>query len=100
MTTASEPDVGDDVQTDSATPDIHTTAGKLSELRRRLDEARAPMGQAAIDKTHEMGLMTARERIENLLDPGSFVEIDALARHRATTFGLAERRPQIGRAHV
>ena len=93
MTTASEPDVGDDVQTDSATPDIHTTAGKLSELRRRLDEARAPMGQAAIDKTHEKGLMTARERIENLLDPGSFVEIDALARHRATTFGLAERRP-------
>ncbi|WP_291080475.1 acyl-CoA carboxylase subunit beta, partial [Dietzia sp. UBA5065] len=93
MTTASEPDVSDDVQTDAATPDIHTTAGKLSELRRRLDEARAPMGQAAIDRTHDKGLMTARERIENLLDPGSFVEIDALARHRATTFGLAERRP-------
>ncbi|MBB1011337.1 propionyl-CoA carboxylase beta chain [Dietzia kunjamensis] len=97
MTTASEPDVNsalsNDVPTASATPDIHTTAGKLSELRRRLDEARAPMGQAAVDKTHDKGLMTARERVENLLDPGSFVEIDALARHRATTFGLAERRP-------
>ncbi|NLD85911.1 MAG: methylmalonyl-CoA carboxyltransferase, partial [Actinomycetales bacterium] len=93
MTTASETDVSADVPSDSATPDIHTTAGKLSELRRRLDEARAPMGQAAIDKTHDKGLMTARERIENLLDDGSFVEIDALARHRATTFGLAERRP-------
>lgn len=51
------------------------------------------MGQAAIDKVHDKGIMTARERIENLLDPGSFVEIDALAKHRSVNFGLAERRP-------
>ena len=88
MTTASQPDPGTDAQID-----IHTTAGKLADLRRRLDEAHAPMGQAAIDKVHDKGIMTARERIENLLDPGSFVEIDALAKHRSVNFGLAERRP-------
>lgn len=89
MTTASQPDEG---ATD-APIDIHTTAGKLEDLRRRLAEAHAPMGQAAVDKVHDKGLMTARERIENLLDPGSFVEMDALAKHRSSNFGLAERRP-------
>ena len=89
MTIASQPDEGGQ----DAPIDIHTTAGKLADLRRRLDEAHAPMGQAAIDKVHDKGLMTARERIENLLDSGSFVEIDALAKHRSQNFGLAERRP-------
>lgn len=44
-------------------------------------------------KQHQRGKLTARERIDLLLDPGSFVEFDALARHRAYNFGLEQRRP-------
>ncbi|MBD0863765.1 acyl-CoA carboxylase subunit beta [Gordonia sp. zg691] len=74
-------------------PDIHTTAGKLADLRNRLEETKHPVGEAAVEKTHAKGKLTARERITHLLDDGSFVELDALARHRSTNFGLAERRP-------
>ncbi|WP_331712350.1 carboxyl transferase domain-containing protein, partial [Rhodococcus sp. EPR-157] len=63
-------------------PDIHTTAGKLADLRSRREAAMAPSGEAAIDKVHAKGKLTARERITALLDDGSFVEMDALARHR------------------
>ncbi|AEF42270.1 acyl-CoA carboxylase subunit beta [Hoyosella subflava] len=75
------------------TIDIHTTAGKLADLRRRLEESRHPVGEAAVAKVHDKGKLTARERIEQLLDDGSFVELDALARHRSTNFGLADNRP-------
>ncbi|WP_439032435.1 acyl-CoA carboxylase subunit beta [Gordonia terrae] len=85
MTTAS--------RDDAAAPDIHTTAGKLADLRNRLEETKHPVGEAAVEKTHAKGKLTARERITHLLDEGSFVELDALARHRSTNFGLAERRP-------
>ncbi len=76
-----------------AAPNIHTTAGKLADLRQRLEEVKHPVGEAAVEKVHAKGKMTARERIENLLDEGSFVELDALARHRSINFGLADRRP-------
>ena len=78
---------------DDAEPDIHTTVGKLADLRNRLAEAEHPVGEAAVERVHAKGKLTARERITHLLDEGSFVELDALARHRATNFGLAERRP-------
>jgi len=74
-------------------PDIHTTAGKLADLRRRAEETLHPVGEAAVEKTHARGKLTARERILALLDEDSFVELDALARHRATTFNLQENRP-------
>ncbi|MFQ6393239.1 acyl-CoA carboxylase subunit beta [Nocardia sp. KC 131] len=77
----------------AGSPDIHTTAGKLADLRNRLDEAKHPMGEAAVDKVHAKGKMTARERILALLDEGSFVELDALARHRSVNFGLENNRP-------
>src|SRR5690242_11259846 len=77
----------------SVQPDIHTTAGKLADLRNRLDEAKHPMGEAAVDKVHARSKMTARERILALLDEGSFVEMDALARHRSKNFGLENTRP-------
>ncbi|MFC9766359.1 carboxyl transferase domain-containing protein, partial [Rhodococcus jostii] len=65
--------------TDSAvTPDIHTTAGKLADLRNRQAEAQHPSGEAVVDKVHAKGKLTARERITALLDEGSFVELDAL----------------------
>ncbi|MGB6183016.1 MAG: acyl-CoA carboxylase subunit beta [Rhodococcus sp. (in: high G+C Gram-positive bacteria)] len=74
-------------------PDIHTTAGKLAELAARQSQAERPMGEAAVEKVHAKGKLTARERITALLDEGSFVELDALARHRSVNFGLAENRP-------
>ncbi|MEV6428873.1 acyl-CoA carboxylase subunit beta [Nocardia sp. NPDC051463] len=77
----------------AGSPDIHTTAGKLADLRNRLEEANHPMGEAAVDKVHAKGKMTARERILALLDEGSFVELDALARHRSVNFGLENNRP-------
>ncbi|MYS79350.1 acyl-CoA carboxylase subunit beta [Embleya scabrispora] len=74
-------------------PDIHTTAGKLADLERRIDEAVHAGSARAIEKQHAKGKMTARERIEYLLDEGSFVELDEFARHRSTNFGLESNRP-------
>jgi propionyl-CoA carboxylase beta chain len=73
--------------------DIHTTAGKLADLHRRNDEAVHAGSARAVEKQHAKGKMTARERIEALLDEGSFVELDELARHRSTSFGLETNRP-------
>ena len=77
----------------AAEPDIHTTAGKLSDLYRRLDGAVHAGSEAAVERQHAKGRQTARERIDQLLDPGSFVELDALTRHRSTNFGMEARRP-------
>ncbi|MGH3508709.1 MAG: acyl-CoA carboxylase subunit beta, partial [Nocardioidaceae bacterium] len=73
--------------------DIHTTSGKDTDLGRRLDEAVHAGSARAVEKQHARGKKTARERIELLFDEGSFVEIDELARHRSTAFGLEKRRP-------
>jgi propionyl-CoA carboxylase beta chain len=85
-----EPGEGTEVPEDI---DIHTTAGKLEDLDRRLDEAIHAGSAKAVEKQHAKGRKTARERIELLFDEGSFVELDELARHRSTSFGLAEKRP-------
>ncbi|MFN2523475.1 MAG: acyl-CoA carboxylase subunit beta, partial [Mycobacteriales bacterium] len=74
-------------------PDIHTTAGKLAELRSRVEQSLHPGTDAALEKRHAKGQRGARERIEAFLDPGSFTETDALARHRARDFGLEKKRP-------
>jgi propionyl-CoA carboxylase beta chain len=73
--------------------DVRTTAGKLADLERRTDEAVHAGSARAVDKRHAQGRKTARERIEALLDEGSFVELDQLARHRSRGFGLQEHRP-------
>jgi propionyl-CoA/long-chain acyl-CoA carboxylase carboxyl transferase subunit len=78
-------------QADSAAP--HTTAGKIADLQRRRDEAVHAGSERAVERQHAKGKMTARERIERLLDPGSFTELDELARHRATAFGIDANRP-------
>ncbi|MFZ0158343.1 MAG: acyl-CoA carboxylase subunit beta [Kineosporiaceae bacterium] len=72
---------------------IHTTAGKLEDLERRHDAALHAGSQTAIDKRHAQGKKTARERIDALMDPGSFVELDQLARHRSRNFNLHQNRP-------
>jgi propionyl-CoA carboxylase beta chain len=85
-----QPGEGTEVSSDI---DIHTTAGKLADLDRRLDEAVHAGSSRAIEKQHAKGKKTARERIEELLDEGSFVELDELARHRSTAFGMEKNRP-------
>ncbi len=73
--------------------DIHTTAGKLEGLRERIDGAVHAGSARAVEKQHARGKKTARERIDMILDPGSFVELDGLARHRSTAFDMAGSRP-------
>lgn len=73
--------------------DLSTTAGKLADFYARREHRFAPSGEAAIEKQHARGKNTARERIDMLLDEGSFVEFDALARHRTTAFGMEAKKP-------
>ncbi|MBO0654725.1 acyl-CoA carboxylase subunit beta [Streptomyces triculaminicus] len=73
--------------------DIHTTAGKLADLQRRIEEATHAGSARAVEKQHAKGKLTARERIDLLLDEGSFVELDEFARHRSTNFGIDANRP-------
>jgi len=64
--------------------------------QQRLDgvrEAIAEQEASAAEKQHARGALTARERIEQLVDPGSFVELDAMVQHRSHYFGLDKRRP-------
>ena len=72
--------------------DIHTTAGKIADLEHRRDQA-ASRRNEAVDKQHAKGKLTAMERIERLLDEGSFQQIDGLARHRSHNFGMQKSRP-------
>ena len=74
-------------------PDLRTTEAKLADLDRRLDEAVHAGSARAVEKQHAKGKLTARERVELLLDDGSFVELDEFARHRSQNFGLADNRP-------
>jgi acetyl-CoA carboxylase carboxyltransferase component len=57
-----------------------TTAEKLAELRERLEMAKEPAGEVGVRKRAKKGIPSVYERIEALLDPGSFVEFDALAK--------------------
>jgi len=65
----------------------------LGELEARRAEARLGGGQRRIDAQHARGKLTARERIELLLDDGSFEEFDMFVAHRATDFGMQAERP-------
>ncbi|MEM6422541.1 MAG: carboxyl transferase domain-containing protein, partial [Pseudomonadota bacterium] len=60
----------------------------LEQLEVRRDEARAGGGQKRIDAQHARGKLTARERIETLLDEGSFEEYDMFVTHRCDEFGM------------
>jgi propionyl-CoA carboxylase beta chain len=73
--------------------DIHTTAGKLADLDRRMEQAVQAGSADAIEKQHARGKKTARERVLLLLDPDSFTELDEFARHRSKAFGMEKRRP-------
>lgn len=64
---------------------------KLIELREKTEKVMLGGGQKAIDKQHEHGKKTARERILMLLDQDSFVEIDAFVEHRCVNFGMEKK---------
>lgn len=61
---------------------------KINDLRSRIETIQAGGGEKRIEKQHKSGKMTARERINMLMDEGSFVEIDAFVKHRCTEFGM------------
>src|SRR5690348_4196421 len=68
-----------------------STEERLKRLLQMKDQARLGGGAKRIEAQHERGKLTARERIDMLLDPGTFEEIDQLMVHRATEFGLDEQ---------
>ena len=64
----------------------------LEQLEQRREQARMGGGQARIDAQHAKGKLTARERLDVLLDEGSFEEFDMFVTHRATEFGMADQK--------
>src|SRR5262245_62463136 len=70
-----------------------TTAAKLEQLGRLRDEAAHAGDEKAVARQRERGKLLARERLEKLLDPGSFVELDRFVRHREIEFGMRDQRP-------
>ncbi|MFE2066608.1 acyl-CoA carboxylase subunit beta [Streptomyces sp. NPDC059467] len=87
--------------TDPGTPVLETApdapdaceVDRLTELQTIKDLARTGHDPKATERQHAKGKLTAHERIELLLDPGSFTEVEQLRRHRATGFGLEKKRP-------
>ncbi len=70
-----------------------STEAKLEQLRTLRGQALHAASEQAVTRHRERGKLLARERLERLLDPGSFVELDRYVRHRNPHFGMMERRP-------
>ena len=64
----------------------------IEELENKRAQARQGGGQRRVDAQHAKGKLTARERIDTLLDEGSFEEFDMFVEHSATDFGMADQR--------
>jgi propionyl-CoA carboxylase beta chain len=69
-----------------------TMREKLTELEERRRRSEEGGGAERLQRQHERGKLSARERLDILLDPGSFVELDRFVEHRCADFGLSERR--------
>lgn len=65
-----------------------TNEQKIQQLRDKIAKVKLGGGQKRIDKQHESGKLTARERVETFLDAGSFVELDQFVTHRCVNFGM------------
>jgi acetyl-CoA carboxylase carboxyltransferase component len=72
---------------------LETNEEKLEQLKELRDAAIHHGSETAVEKQHAKGKYTARERIEKLLDPGSFQELDTYVRHRTHEFGMDKQRP-------
>ena len=70
-----------------------TTEGKLRWLEELREESLHAGSEKHVARQRERGKLLARERLEKLLDPGSFVELDRFVRHREAEFGMSENRP-------
>jgi propionyl-CoA carboxylase beta chain len=70
-----------------------TTSGKLARLEELREDALHAASEASVERQRAAGKLLARERLERLLDPGSFVELDRYVRHRESEFGMRENRP-------
>ena len=70
-----------------------TVEDRIEELRQRRAASLTPGGEGAAEKQHDKGKLTARERLDILMDQGSFVETDPFAVHRAHDFGMEDKRP-------
>ncbi len=70
---------------------MHTTVKKIEDMRDKSAKIIAGGGEKRMQRQHDAGKLTARERIEMLLDPGSFVELDRFVTHRCTNFGMGEK---------
>jgi acetyl-CoA carboxylase carboxyltransferase component len=66
---------------------------EIEKLRKIEEAARAGGGQKHIEEQHRLGKLTARERIDHLMDAGTFVEVTLLAQHQCTDFGMEKNRP-------
>src|SRR5271169_5107828 len=73
------------------TPPKATIDDKIADLRRKRSKIKLGGGKARIDKHHAAGLLSARVRVEKLVDRESFQEIGAFAKHRSTYFGMADK---------
>jgi acetyl-CoA carboxylase carboxyltransferase component len=82
---ATKDDTSDDI--------VITIEDRIDQLRKRRRAALTPGGRDAAAKQHEKGKLTARERLDILMDRGSFVETDPFAVHRAHEFGMDRKRP-------
>jgi acetyl-CoA carboxylase carboxyltransferase component len=69
-----------------------TVDPKIEQLRDMRAQAALGGGQARIDRQHAKGKLTARERVERLLDPGTFRELDPFVTHRTVGFGMEEKK--------
>ena len=76
-----------------AEPALQTTAARIADLKARIQSEIIEPERIASEKQRAKGKQTARERISQLLDPGSFVEVDEFVRHRSTSFGMEKNRP-------
>lgn len=70
-----------------------TSDERISELRKLREQTRLGGGAARIERQHKAGKLSARERVEILLDAGSFEEFDAFVVHQVQRFGMGENRP-------
>ena len=77
----------------SATPAGAKHQDRMEELRRLNVEAEAGGGPERREREHKAGKLTARERVDLLLDEGTFEELDKFVRHRCVDFGMQEQRP-------
>src|SRR4051795_8423994 len=66
---------------------------RLAYLRELREQAIHSASEEAVEKQHAKGKLTARERVQKLLDPGSFEELDTFVRHRTYEFDMQKRRP-------